>query len=84
MERRLSASEVFDGIADGTFVEAFCCGTAAVISPISGFKSERGEWRPTGQDFATTIRIREAVLDLQYGRRPTTTVGCSRSSRLEQ
>ncbi len=70
VERRLSASEVFDGIADGTFVEAFCCGTAAVISPISGFKSERGEWRPTGQDFATTIRIREAVLDLQYGRTP--------------
>ena len=70
VERRLSAQECLDGIAAGTFVEAFCCGTAAVISPISGFKSAAGEWRLAGQDFATTLRIREAVLDVQYGRTP--------------
>ena len=70
IERRLSAQEFLDGIAAGTFVEAFCCGTAAVISPISGFKSAAGEWRLAGQDFATTLRIREAVLDVQYGRTP--------------
>ena len=68
VERRLSAQEVFDGIADGTYTEAFCCGTAAVISPISGFKSKRGEWRPQGQDFRRTIEIRDGVLDIQYGR----------------
>ncbi len=68
--RRLSAQEVFDGIESGHFVEAFCCGTAAVISPISGFKSRHGEWRPRRQDFATTLQIRNAVLDVQYGRVP--------------
>ena len=68
VERRVSAQEVFDGIADGTFVEAFCCGTAAVISPISGFKSKKGEWRPKGQSFERTVEIRNAVLDIQYGR----------------
>ena len=68
VERRLSAQEVLDGIADGTYTEAFCCGTAAVISPISGFKSKRGEWRPQGQDFRRTIEIRDGVLDIQYGR----------------
>ena len=67
-ERRLSAQEVFDGIADGTFDEAFCCGTAAVISPISGFKSKKGEWRPQGQSFDRTVEIRNRVLDIQYGR----------------
>ena len=69
-QRRLSASEVFSGIADGTFVEAFCCGTAAVISPISGFVTDKGEYRPQGQGFATTLQIRNAVLDVQYGRTP--------------
>ena len=69
-QRRLSASEVFSGIADGTFVEAFCCGTAAVISPISGFVTEQGEYRPSGQGFTQTLSIRDAVLDVQYGRTP--------------
>ena len=68
VERRLSAQEVLDGIADGTFTEAFCCGTAAVISPIAGFKSKKGEWRPQGQAFERTIQIRDGVLDIQYGR----------------
>lgn len=67
-EVRLSATEVFDGIASGRFVEAFCCGTAAVISPISGLKSKAGEWRPVDQSFGRTLQIRDAVLDIQYGR----------------
>lgn len=70
VQRRLSATDLLEGIAAGTFVEAFCCGTAAVISPISGFKSAHGEWRPSGQDFAVTRAIRDAVLDVQYGRTP--------------
>jgi branched-chain amino acid aminotransferase len=51
-------------------VEAFCCGTAAVISPISGFVTEQGEYRPSGQGFARRCSIRDAVLDVQYGRTP--------------
>lgn len=67
-QMRLSAAEVFGGIASGRFVEAFCCGTAAVISPISGFKAKTGEWRPVDQSFGRTLQIRDAVLDIQYGR----------------
>lgn len=33
-ERRLSIDEIFEAHADGTLIEAFGCGTAAVISPI--------------------------------------------------
>lgn len=68
VERRLSAAEVLDGIAEGRYVEAFCCGTAAVISPISEFRSAKGAWRLRNQEFTKTLAIREAVLDVQYGR----------------
>ncbi|MFV0406266.1 MAG: branched-chain amino acid aminotransferase [Propioniciclava sp.] len=68
VERRLSAAEVFSGIEAGRFVEAFCCGTAAVISPISEFRSKQGDWRLPHQEFTQTLAIREAVLDVQYGR----------------
>lgn len=68
VERRLSASEVLDGIASGHYVEAFCCGTAAVISPISEFRSTKGAWRLANQEFPQTLAIREAILNIQYGR----------------
>ncbi len=68
VQRRLAASEIFAAIESGEIVEAFCCGTAAVISPISGFKSKAGQWRPANQSFDTTIAIRNALLDIQYGR----------------
>ncbi|WP_232548116.1 branched-chain amino acid aminotransferase [Propioniciclava soli] len=67
-EERLSASEVLGGIASGRFTEAFCCGTAAVISPIAGFKSHHGEWRLAEQSFTRTLGLRDAILDIQYGR----------------
>lgn len=68
VQRELSATEVFRGISDGTFTEAFCCGTAAVISPIASFKSQQGQWRLASQDCATTLTIRRKLLDIQYGR----------------
>lgn len=66
-ERRIAPSELFDGIADGTVVEAFSCGTAAVVTPIGAFRSERGTWTlPAGGE--QTLAIRQAILDIQYGR----------------
>ena len=65
---RLGPQELRDGIESGEFVEAFCCGTAAVISPISGFKSRSGEFRLPDGAHDTTLSIRNAILDIQYGR----------------
>jgi len=67
-QRRVGPGELYAGIESGEFVEAFCCGTAAVISPISGFKSKAGEWRLPESGFPTTLGIRNGVLDIQYGR----------------
>jgi branched-chain amino acid aminotransferase len=66
-ERRITPEEFFGGIADGTTVEAFSCGTAAVVTPIGAFRSVNGEWKlPEGSE--RTLAIRNAILDIQYGR----------------
>lgn len=67
IERRISPGELFSELSDGTIVEAFSCGTAAVVTPIGAFKSVEGEWRlPQGNE--QTLAIRNAILDIQYGR----------------
>ncbi len=69
MERPVSLAEMASGIADGTIVEAFACGTAAVITPIGAFKRESSDdlvlAHPSGEN---TMAIRNLLLDLQYGR----------------
>ena len=67
-ERRITPEEFFAGIADGSTAEAFSCGTAAVVTPIGGFKSAQGEWRLPENGSPATLGIRNAVLDIQYGR----------------
>ena len=67
-ERRVSFAEVADGIASGEIVEAFSCGTAAIITPIASFKSVRGEWRLPEPSGERTLALRNRVLDIQYGR----------------
>lgn len=67
-ERRVGAHEMRSAIESGEFVEAFCCGTAAVISPISSFKERNAQWTLSNQAFDSTVAIRDAVLDIQYGR----------------
>ena len=69
-ERRITPEELFEGIADGTTVEAFSCGTAAVVTPIGAFKSAKGEWRLPANGSPQTLALRNAVLDIQYGRVP--------------
>jgi branched-chain amino acid aminotransferase len=71
-ERRITPEELFDGIADGTTLEAFSCGTAAVVTPIGAFKSTTGEWRLPENGSPRTLALRDAVLDIQYGRVPDT------------
>lgn len=69
VERAISLSELHDGLADGSVTESFAAGTAAVITPIIGFKSE--EFTVTvgdGKPGAYTQQFREHLLDIQYGR----------------
>ncbi|MFP5335281.1 MAG: branched-chain amino acid aminotransferase [Actinomycetes bacterium] len=68
VERRVSVDEWKDGVASGAITEVFACGTAAVITPL-GRLLDGDDEVSTGPDAGeVTMRIRSALLDLQYGR----------------
>ena len=66
--RRLGLTGWVRNRRDGS-VEAFACGTAAVITPIARFKRAEGDdlvlANPSGEK---TLAIRNLLLDIQYGR----------------
>jgi len=76
-ERRFSVDEWRDGVSSGDIVEVFACGTAAVVTPVGQLK-----WDPStssgqapasvgeadGEAGALTMQIRQALVDIQYGR----------------
>ncbi|EDY43319.1 branched-chain amino acid aminotransferase [Streptomyces sp. SPB074] len=69
VERAIPLAELRSRVAEGTVTEVFAAGTAAVLTPVTGFKGEGyavtvGDGTPG----ATTLALRRAVLDLQYGR----------------
>jgi branched-chain amino acid aminotransferase len=67
-ERRFGIQEWRDGIASGDIAEIFACGTAAVITPVGRLLSEHfGEIdAPASQE--VTMRLREELVGLQFGR----------------
>ncbi|MDQ6522319.1 branched-chain amino acid aminotransferase [Nocardioides sp. LHD-245] len=66
-ERRFGIDEWREGVASGRITEIFACGTAAVVTPVGALKWEGGETAaPAGQDL--TMRIRQALVDVQLGR----------------
>lgn len=69
-ERRVSFEEWRAGAESRQIVEAFACGTAAVITPIGRVSWSGGEVRMA--DGATigpaVTELRQALLDIQYGR----------------
>lgn len=72
VERRpIALQEWRDGVASGDIVEAFACGTAAVITPI-GMISARdftiGDADASPGEL--TMSLRDELTDIQYGRRP--------------
>jgi branched-chain amino acid aminotransferase len=72
-ERPVDVDEWRKGAADGSVVEAFACGTAAVITPIGALRWPGGEAvAGDGSPGAVTTELRTALLDIQYGRRPDT------------
>jgi branched-chain amino acid aminotransferase len=68
-ERRISIDEWRDGTADGSIVEVFACGTAAVITPVRALKWDGGEAVASEAETSKVAHeIRQALVDIQYGR----------------
>lgn len=68
-ERRISIEDWRDGVAAGGIREVFACGTAAVLTPLGRLAWDGGELTiGDGEPGETTLRIRQTLLDLQYGR----------------
>ena len=67
-ERPITVDEWRAGVADGTIVEAFACGTAAAVTPIGSLVSEDWSFTQGDEPGETTMAVRRALLDIQYGR----------------
>jgi branched-chain amino acid aminotransferase len=71
VERQVGLDELRAGCTDGSISEMFAAGTAAVITPILGFKGNGYQHTVAdGQPGASTLNIRNHILDIQYGRVP--------------
>ncbi|MEJ7833444.1 MAG: branched-chain amino acid aminotransferase [Nocardioides sp.] len=66
-ERRFSIEEWRDGVTSGRIAEIFACGTAAVVTPVGALKWAGGE-TPAPASTDLTMRVRQALVDIQYGR----------------
>ena len=68
-QRKVDVDEWRKGAVDGTVVEAFACGTAAVITPIGALRWPGGEAvAGSGEPGEVTMKLRKALMDIQYGR----------------
>ncbi|WP_328718003.1 branched-chain amino acid aminotransferase [Streptomyces sp. NBC_00247] len=68
-ERPITLGELRSRAADGSITEVFAAGTAAVITPMVGFKGEGYEFTiGDGTPGKHTLAMREHVLDIQFGR----------------
>lgn len=69
--RRVSIDEWREGAASGEIVEAFACGTAAVVTPIAMLKAaDFTIGTPDAAAGELTMSLRQELTDIQYGRRP--------------
>jgi branched-chain amino acid aminotransferase len=67
-ERTVTIEEWRDGVASGDIVEAFACGTAAVITPVGSLKWHGGQVEMPKVSPSVALEIRSRLLDIQYGR----------------
>ncbi|MFC4224953.1 branched-chain amino acid aminotransferase [Lysinibacter cavernae] len=69
-ERPISINEWKEGFTNGDIVEAFACGTAAVVTPINELKgADFSVGDPNAPAGELTLSLREELTDIQYGRR---------------
>ncbi|HUC56590.1 MAG TPA: branched-chain amino acid aminotransferase [Streptosporangiaceae bacterium] len=68
-EGPISLEEWRTGCESGEITEVFACGTAAVVTPVGVVKGHSGGWRiGDGQPGPVTMRLREELLGIQFGR----------------
>lgn len=68
-EERYSIDQWQQDAQSGRLVEAFACGTAAVVTPIGSVRGNRHEFTiGNGQGGEVTAMLKGALLDIQYGR----------------
>lgn len=67
-ERKVDVDEWRAGVRSNRITEVFACGTAAVITPIATLRWRAGEVSTGAEAGPVTTRLRQALLDLQYGR----------------
>ncbi|MCM1012014.1 MULTISPECIES: branched-chain amino acid aminotransferase [unclassified Brevibacterium] len=68
VERPITIDEWREGAENGDIVEAFACGTAAVITPIGKLVSDEFTIDHGDEPGEKTMALRKALLDIQYGR----------------
>jgi branched-chain amino acid aminotransferase len=66
-ERKFGIDEWREGVTSGRITEIFACGTAAVVTPVGTLKSKDGE-APAPVSTELTMKIRQALVDIQFGR----------------
>lgn len=66
--RPVKVDELIEAAENGTLKEAFGCGTAAVISPISGFGYKGKDYTVNRPAELYTDKIKQAILNIQYNK----------------
>ena len=66
--RKISVTEVIDAAKNGSLKEMFGAGTAAVISPISGFGYQNNDYELTKIDKSYASHLKKRITDIQYNR----------------
>jgi branched-chain amino acid aminotransferase len=68
-EEPISVEQWRAGCEAGEITEVFACGTAAVVTPVGVVKGSSGGWQiGNGQPGPVTMRLREELLGIQFGR----------------
>ncbi len=66
--RDVKVSEIVEAAKKGELKEFFCCGTAAVISPVSGFAYKDEEFTLPKVDDSYALKLKEMLLNIQYNK----------------
>jgi branched-chain amino acid aminotransferase len=70
-EAAISVEQWRSDCESGAISEVFACGTAAVITPVGAVKGATGGWMiGDGAPGPVTMRLREQLLGIQFGRLP--------------